>query len=182
MFEGLKNSLQQVLDIVSDDLKQIKAGRAKPSLIEHLKVEAYEGQIMPLIELASITAPDPHLLVITPWDKSILESIEKSLSKSDLSLNPVVDGDLIRIAVPPLTQERREELVKLVKQRIESGRQMIRSTRNDQKKEIDDMKGKPDVSEDDIERHLEEMQTIVDQFNEKLEEIGNQKEAELMEI
>ena len=182
MFDKMISHMQKVLLLVEDDLKLIKTGRAKPSLVEHVKVEAYEGQVMPLIELASITAPDPHTLLISPWDKTIVDKIYKTLSVGEQSLNPVVDGDLIRISVPPLTQERREELVKLVKQRLEAGRQMLRQLRNDTKKDIDAMEGEPGVSEDDVKRYLDDMQKKFDEFLVKLEDLGKTKEKELMEL
>lgn len=182
MFDQMKQKLDSVLDLVREDLNQIKAGRAKPSLVENIRVEAYEGQSMPLIELASISAPDPHQLLISPWDKTILKTIEKSLRDSEQNLNPTVDGDIIRIQIPPLTGERREELVKMVHQRLESGRQMMRTVRNEQKKSIDDMEGEPNVSEDDLERFLEEMQEIANEYNDRLDKIGESKEVELREI
>lgn len=182
MFDELKRKMDQVIALVKDDLNQIKAGRAKPSLVENIKIEAYEGQHMPLIELASITAPDPHQLLISPWDKTIIKAIESSLRTSEHNLNPTVDGEVIRIAIPPLTGERREELVKLVNQRIESGKQMMRTIRNDQKKAIDDMEGEPNVSEDDIKKFLEDMQTIADDYHTKLDDLGHNKETELREI
>ena len=182
MFDKMISHMQKVLLLVEDDLKQIKTGRAKPSLVEHVKVEAYEGQVMPLIELASITAPDPHTLLISPWDKTIVDKVYKTLSAGEQSLNPVIDGDLIRISVPPLTQERREELVKLVKQRLEAGRQMLRQLRNDTKKDIDAMEGEPGVSEDDVKRYLDDMQKKFDEFLVKLEDLGKTKEKELMEL
>ncbi|OGV91809.1 ribosome recycling factor [Microgenomates group bacterium RIFCSPLOWO2_01_FULL_46_13] len=182
MFDKMISHMQKVLLLVEDDLKLIKTGRAKPSLVEHVKVEAYEGQVMPLIELASITAPDPHTLLISPWDKTIVDKVYKTLSAGEQSLNPVIDGDLIRISVPPLTQERREELVKLVKQRLEAGRQMLRQLRNDTKKDIDAMEGEPGVSEDDVKRYLDDMQKKFDEFLVKLEDLGKTKEKELMEL
>lgn len=182
MFEDMEEKLQSVLVMVDDDLTQIKTGRAKPSLVDHIQVEAYEGQKMPLIELASIAAPDPHMLVVSPWDKSILETVEKAIAASEANLNPVVDNDVIRINIPPLTQERREEMVKLVNQRIESGRQMMRVVRNDKKREIDQTEGNAGVSEDDVKSHLDEMQKLFEEYIVKLESMGKGKEEELMEI
>lgn len=182
MFDKMQKKLDEVLTLVKDDLTQIKTGRAKPAMVETVQVEAYAGQRMPLMELASITAPDPHMLMVSPWDKSVIGAIEKALSASDQNLNPVVDGEIIRISVPALTGERREQLVKMVKQRVESGRQMMRGVRNDEKRDIDGSKGEAGVSEDDIARQLEEMQKVFEAAMKRLDELGEAKETELMEM
>lgn len=181
MFDDMKKKMDAVIGFVTEDLKQVKTGRAKPSLIEGVMVEAY-GSMMHLRELASISAPDTHLLTVAPWDRSVLAAIEKALAKSTLGVNPVVDGEMIRIALPALTQERREEMVKLVKQQIESGKQMLRGVRNDFKKAIEDQKGSAGISEDDIKAQLDEMQKLFESWNEKLEAVGSDKEKELMQI
>jgi ribosome recycling factor len=177
----IKGQLSQILDLVADDLKGVKTGRAKPSLIEDLRVEAYNTS-MTLKELASITSPNPQSLLVVPWDKTILQAVEKAIDTSNLGLHGVVDNDLVRINIPPLTEETRKDLVKLVMQKIESGRKLIRQSRNEIKKEIEDFEGQPGVSEDDIKTWLEEMQSLVDEANEKLEEMGRNKEKELMTI
>lgn len=182
MFDLMKQKMDRVLSVVEGDLAQIKTGRAKPSLIEHISVEAYPGQRLELREVASISAPDPHLLVISAWDKSIVGTIAKALSTGGMGLNPVVEGEMIRIGVPPLTQERREELVKMVAQRIESGRAMMRGVRSDEKKAIEETKGSAGVSEDDIAHNLAEMQKLVDDYLAKLEALGEAKEKELLEV
>lgn len=176
-----KEQLSQILTLVLDDLKGVKTGRARPSLIEDLKVEAYNTR-MALKELASISSPDSQSLLVAPWDKTILMVVEKAINTSDLGLHGVIDNDLVRINIPPLTEETRKELVKLVIQKIESGRKLIRQSRNEIKKAIEDLKGKPGISEDDIKTWLEEMQTRVEEANQKLEEMGENKEKELMTI
>lgn len=181
MFDQMKKNMDTVLSLVSDDLKQVKTGRAKPSLIEDVQIEAYGGS-MALKEVASIAAPDSHLLTVSPWDKGLLESIEKGIAKSNLGINPVVDGDMIRISLPALTQERREEMVKLVSQRIEAGRQMLRNVRNDAKRDIENSKGDAGISEDDIEKNLKDMQKVYEEWMDKIEDIGKEKETELMQI
>jgi len=181
MFDEMKHKMDTVLGIVGNDLKQVKTGRAKPSLVEDVMIEAYGG-MMALKELANINAPDPHLLVVSPWDKSLLAAIEKGLAKTTLGVNPVVDGDIIRIALPSLTQERREEMVRVVRQQIESGKQMLRGVRNDTKKNVEDQKGSAGVSEDLIKQQLEEMQKLFEKWSEKLEAVGTDKEKELMQL
>jgi ribosome recycling factor len=173
--------MEEVLDVVADDLSTVKTGRAKPSLVEQVQVEAYSTR-MPLIELATISAPDPHMLVIQPWDESITENIARGITTSELNLNPVVDGSIIRIRIPPLTEERREELVKLVGQKIESGRVLLRQARQEAKKKIEEMKGQPGVSEDDVHRLLGDLERLTDEFMGKVADLGQSKEEELRTI
>lgn len=182
MFDQMNEHMEQVIKVVEEDLAMVRTGRAKPDLVERTMIEAYPGTVLPLIELATISAPDSHMLVVQPWDQSVLKKVETGLQKSDLNLNPVVDGQVIRISIPPLTEERRLDLVKLTKQKIESGREMLREVRNDTKKEIDGKKGEPGVSEDDIKQWLDKMQEIHDTFMERLETIGEAKEKELMAL
>ena len=178
---GFKADAEKVLTVVQDDLATVRTGRAKPSILENVSVEAY-GSRMRLMELAAITAPEPTMLVVSPWDKSVLQAVEKGIASSGLNLNPVVDGDQIRISVPPLTQERRLEMVKAVKQKIESGREMMRDVRLKHKKEVDGQKGKPGVSEDNIAFGLDQLQKDTDAMMAKLESMAKQKEQELLQI
>lgn len=181
MFDEFKKRLDKTLEVVAEELKLIRTGRAKPSMLEHIRVEAY-GQQMQLNELATVSAPDSQLLIVSPWDKSILSHIEKAIRISNLNLNPVVDGDIIRIVVPQLTQERREEMVKLVKQKHESGKNMLRDSRTRMKKELDEKEDESGVSEDDIKSWMEEMQKLFEQYQQKLEVMIETKEKELMEL
>ncbi|HUV47090.1 MAG TPA: ribosome recycling factor [Candidatus Bathyarchaeia archaeon] len=176
-----KKELGQVLELVVDDLKGVKTGRAKPSLIEDVKVQVYETTMV-LRELASISAPDPHTLIVSPWDKNIINNLEKAIATSGLNLHPMVDNDFLRIQIPALTEETRQDLVKLVAQKIESGRRLIRQVRTETKKKIDEQKGQPGVSEDDLHHWEEELQKLVDDFIEKIEGLGKTKEEELMKI
>ena len=182
MFDDMTKRMDEILRLVGEELKLIRAGRAKPEMIEHVKVEAYPGQVMQLIELASITSPDPHLLVVQPWDASTIKAIEKGLAASDLKLNPVVDGNIVRISLPALTQERREEVVKLVKQKIESGKNMLRDARHKTKRDVDEKKNESGVSEDDIKAWIEEMQDLFDKYSARLEDMETHKTKDLMEI
>jgi len=183
MLTQARNSFEGVLGVIRGDLGTVKTGRARPELIEPVQVEAYEGQPrMSLVELAAITAPDPHQLIIKPWDQSILEKIEKALATGELGLSPVVDGDLIRINIPPLTEERRKDLVLLVHKKLEAGRNLLRGERQQIKEKIEGQKGQPGISEDDIFRQLEELQKLTEEFMGKIDELGKAKEAELMRV
>lgn len=178
---NLKSRLEQSIEVVKKDLSSVRTGRAKPSIVEEVKVEAY-GTYMSLRELATISAPDPSLITISPWDKSLVGAVASAINKSGLNLNAVTDSDVIKIAIPPLTQERREELVKLVHQKIESGKVMIRQIRTEIKEEIEAQKGESGISEDSIKGWLESMQKSVDGAIARVEEVGRDKEKELMTL
>jgi len=181
LLEEAKSQLAEVLELVAEDLKGVKTGRAKPQLVEDLEVEAYQTK-MTLKELASISVADPHTLLVSPWDKSVIEAIEKAVNASDLHLHAQVANETIRIKIPALTEETRKDLVKLVQQKLESGRRLLRQVRNESKKKIEDLKGGAGVSEDDIHQWLENLQELVDQFLEKIEMLGKKKEEELLKI
>jgi len=181
ILEDLKKRLATAFESVKKDLVSVRTGRAKPSIVEEVKVEAY-GSVMELRELAGISAPDTTLIVISPWDKSLINAIASGIRKADLNVNPVVDGDLVKVPIPALTQERREELVKVVREKIEGGKVMGRQIRTEIKEEIEALEGGPQVSEDDISRWLTTMQKTIDEFNSQVEELGKDKEQELMTI
>src|SRR3989338_247207 len=183
MLEAARQSFEGVLGVIAGDLAAVRTGRARPELIEKVAVEAYEGQPrMSLVELAAISAPDPQMLMVKPWDQGVLSKIEKALAAADLGLNPVVDGDIIRIAIPALTEERRKDLVMLVHKKLEAGRNLLRGERQQIKEKIEAQKGQPNVSKDDIFRQLEELQKLTEEFMGKIEAMGKAKEAELMQL
>lgn len=170
-----------VIGHCQNDILTLRTGRASVQMLDSVKVDAY-GTNMKITELASIAISDAYLLVIKPWDKSLLEAIEKAVSSADLNLNPVVDGDMIRIVVPPLTHERRQELVKLLNKKIESYKIMIRSIRADAKKEIEDLKGSQDISEDDIHQYLENLDELTAEKITQLDNLASHKEKELITV
>lgn len=181
ILKELGTRLEKALDVVRKDLSSVRTGRAKPSLVEEVKVDAY-GAMMELRELATITAPDPSLILIAPWDKSLIGAISSGIQKAELNIQPIVDGETVKIAIPSLTEERRRELVKMVSQKLESGKVLLRQVRNEVKSEIEGQEGESGVSEDDIKNWLKRMQEAVDQAMEKLEAMGKSKEVELMTI
>ncbi len=181
ILDSFEDKFQRVLQHFTDDLKTVKTGRAKPSLVEDVKIEAYSSK-MTLKELASISAPEPHQLLISPWDKNLVETIAKGINSAGANLNAVIDGDIVRIKIPPLTEETREELVKLVGQKLESAKVMLRQIRNELKREIEEQEGKPGIGEDDIKRELDEMQEKIDKVEEQLESLAKGKENELRKI
>lgn len=171
-----------VVGVIAGDLATVKTGRAKPELVENVMVEAYPGTRLTLKELATISAPDPHQLVIKPWDQNILAAIEKGLAISDVGLNPVVDGDIVRISIPALTEERRKELVMLVNKKLEAGKNLMRRERQEIKNKIEAQKGQPNVSEDDIFRQVEELDKLTGEIMIKIDGMGKDKEVELMRV
>lgn len=175
---------EKILEHLRDELRQVRTGRAQPSLIEGLSVvvEAYGGMRMKLMELASISAPDATLLVIQPYDQSVTRDIEKAFQASDLGLSPAVDQGMLRISIPPLTQERRQQLIKVVAGKLEDARIALRSLRGQVKKDIEDQKGDSGVSEDDIEREVGELQKAVEVVMKQIDTIGAEKEQDLKQL
>lgn len=162
-------------------LTTIRTGRANPGLIEHLTVEYY-GAPTPLQQLATITSPDPRQLLVQPYDRSALGAIEKAIRSSELGFNPVNDGQLIRIVIPQLTEERRKEFVKLVHKRVEESKVAIRNVRRDSNDHLRKMKKDKDISEDEEKRALEQLQKITDRAIHDAEAIGKSKEQEILEV
>ena len=166
---------------LKEDLATIRTGRATPALIEHIKVE-YAGIPTPINQIAGISAPEARLLVIQPWDKGRVSSIEKALLKSDLGLNPTSDGSVIRISIPPLSEERRQELIRVVRKRVEERKVAVRSLRHEAMDELKKLEKDKDISQDEHKRALDQLQKLADRFISDIEQIGRNKEAELMEV
>jgi ribosome recycling factor len=163
------------------ELATIRTGHATPALVEHLKVE-YAGALMPLNQIAGISAPEARLLVIQPWDRSSIPNIEKAILKSELGLNPATSGNVIRLALPPLSVERRQELTKVVHKRVEERKIMIRNLRRDAMTELKGLEKKKDISQDEHRRYTDQLQKVTDKFIADIEQIARDKEAELMEV
>jgi ribosome recycling factor len=181
LIQLLRRKFDQVIDVVKEDMSTVRVGRAKPDMVEGIAVLAY-GTRMRLVELATINAPDPNMLVITPYDKSVMRDIEKAIADSEMQLSPAVSGDQIRIVIPALTQERRLDFVKLLKQKTESGKILLRQARQDVKEKIDALKERDDVSEDDIYMLHDQLDKVTGEYNEKIEEMNREKEKEIMAV
>ncbi|MEK7540100.1 MAG: ribosome recycling factor [Patescibacteria group bacterium] len=173
-FAGVASSLQK-------DLSSLRTGRAIPALLEDIQVEAY-GSNMPLQQLASITAPEPRLLVVQPWDAQTIKDVEKAIRQSDLGLNPVVDGVIIRVPFPALTEEKRKELVKIMHGRLEEAKVKLRQMRETILKEWKIKKTAGEMSEDDFFRLEKDLQDLVDETNQHIESMGEDKEKEMLTI
>jgi ribosome recycling factor len=163
------------------DLGTIRTGHASPALVEHIKVE-YAGAPMPLIQLAGISAPEAGLIVIQPWDKGSIRAIEKAISKSELGLNPANDGNVIRIPIPPLSEERRQELIKIVHRRAEERRVALRGIRHDAMDELKRLEKEKEISQDEHKRAMDQLQKLTDIHMAEIEKLSQDKEKELLEV
>lgn len=178
--EQTKKKIDKVLEILKGDLDTIRTGRATPSLVENIVINAYGGSAkLKVMELATVGAVDTKTLVITPFDVSIIGEIQKGIEAANAGFTPNIDGNLIRISIPPLSQERREELIKAMRQKLENGKIMVRQVRHEA---MEDIKKEFAGLEDDIKRQEKEVQKIVDDTIETIENWGKQKEEELMKI
>ncbi|HLD22088.1 MAG TPA: ribosome recycling factor [Patescibacteria group bacterium] len=175
------DQFEKIIISLQNQLRSMQTSHANPAMVETIIVDAYNAK-MPLQELATIQTPEPQLLVIQPWDKSVIKNIESALRESKLQLNPVINGPLIRIAFPPPTEERRKELVKYMKNIVEESHIAIRKTREQLLKEIKEQKKNSEISEDDFFYQEKEIQHIVDDYNEKIKKIEEAKANELMSL
>jgi ribosome recycling factor len=181
VFMEAEDKMKKTIEVLRKDFSTMRAGRANPALLEKIKVEYY-GTLTPINQLANISAPEPRLLTVQPWDKSVLAEVEKAILKSDLGLNPSNDGNLLRIAIPQLTQERREELVKAVKKKTEETKVSIRNIRREANDNIKQREKEKGISEDITKKGQEEIQKITDQYIEETERVLAAKEREIMEV
>ncbi|MBT9149614.1 MAG: Ribosome-recycling factor [Dehalococcoidia bacterium] len=168
------------VEVLRRELAILRTGRASPSLLEHIRVDYY-GTPTPLNQLASISAPEARMLIIQPWDRGVLPTIEKAIIKSDLGLNPTSDGSVIRLVIPQLTEERRKELVKLVRKRVEERRIAVRNIRREALEKLREMEREKEISEDEEKRALNQLQVLTDSLIEKLDQVGKDKEIEVLE-
>ena len=175
-----KQKMAHSIEATSGHLAAIRTGRATPAILEHIKVEAY-GDTYPVNQLATIGAPEPRLLTIVPFDKSTTKAIERAILTSDLGLTPNNDGHVIRLQIPQLTEERRKELAKVVRERGEEGRVAIRNIRRDANEHLKKAEKNHEISEDDAHRAMKEIQELTDEYIEKIDEVIKAKEKEILE-
>ena len=174
-----EHKMDQATDHVASEFSTVRTGRANPQLLQRITVEYY-GSPTPLQQLASISVPEPRMLVVQPFDKSTVGDIERALQTSELSLNPTNDGNVIRIAFPPLTEERRKDLIKVVRNMAEEGRVAVRNIRRHAKSDMESMHG--EISDDDIRRGEDELQKLTDRYIEQIDRLLSHKEEELLEV
>jgi ribosome recycling factor len=179
--EDAESRMQKSVESLRDDLSKIRTGRAHPSLLEHVTVEYYGSQL-PLNQVASITAEDARTLAVSPWDKSLVKAVEKAIMNSDLGLNPASAGTVIRVPLPALTEERRRDLVKVVKNEGEGARVAIRNIRRDANQHLKNQVKAKEITEDDERREQERIQQLTDRYITQVDQLLEHKENELMEV
>ncbi|MGL5150015.1 MAG: ribosome recycling factor [Clostridium sp.] len=181
IIKNAEEKMSKTIKVLNSDLSTMKAGRANPTMLDRIQVDYY-GSPCPLNQVANISAPEPRVLMITPWEKSLLKEIDKALLKSDLGINPSNDGSVIRLIVPELTEETRKNLVKNVKKTGEDAKVAIRSIRRDANDKIKALKKDADLSEDDLKKAEDDVQKKVDTFVKEIDVIIAAKEKEIMSI
>lgn len=179
--DNVKIEFEKVIEFLKKELGKLRVGRATPSLVEDIKIDYY-GTPTPLKQLATINTPESDLIVISPWDRTVLGVIEKTIASSSLGINPIVDQDIIRLKMPPLTEERRRDIVKLLHKEIEEAKIAIRNAREALREDIKKMVDNEEIAEDERFKKFEEIDKIVKEYNNKIEEIGEGKEKEIMSI
>ncbi len=181
LLEDAKRRMAKSVETFKNEVARVRTGRASVALLDGIKVDYY-GTQMPLNQMATITVQDARLIVVQPWDVSAISAIEKAIQRAELGLNPVNDGKIIRISVPPLTEERRKELVKMVRKMAEEARVAVRNVRRDILNDLKDLKKEGEISEDDFYRAQEQLQKITDEYIDKIDDILAQKEKDIMTV
>jgi ribosome recycling factor len=176
-----EEKMKKTLENMKKEFMKIRTGRASPSLIEDIKVEAY-GSKMPLNQLSTITVPESSLILVQVWDKSLVPAVEKAIRDAGLGFNPIVEGNILKIPVPPLTEERRKEIVKGLKKRAEEFRVAIRNIRRDANDAIKKWQKNGEISEDEMHRLLQRIQDLTDKYIKEIDEVLSKKEKEVLNI
>ncbi len=176
-----EEKMKKTLEVLRKDFSTMRVGRANPSILEKIQMDYY-GTVTPINQLANISAPEPRLLTVQPWDKSIVPAVEKAILKSDLGLNPSSDGNIIRIIIPQLTQERRKELAKVTKKKAEETRVSIRNIRREQNERIKGLEKAKTINEDEGKRAQDDIQKMTDKFIKEVDRVLDIKEKEIMEV
>jgi len=176
-----EKKMETTIEVLSHELAVIRTGRATPGLVDHIRAD-YVGVPTPLNQLATISVPEARLIVIQPWDKSCLREIEKAIMKSDIGLNPSNDGNVIRLSIPPLSEERRQELIRLVHKRLEDSRVAIRNLRRDAHNELKKLEKDKEISQDELKRASDKLQALTDTFIASAEKASADKESQLKEV
>lgn len=181
LIDNHKNDFNKALDHFSSDIATLKTGRANPAILDLLKVEVY-GAFMPINQIASIAVPEARSIIIQPWDKSVINNIDKAIRESDLGLSAINEGDKIRIVIPPMTEESRKEIVKSLHKKMEEARIALRGIRDEIKEEILAAEKNKDFGEDEKYSLIEQLDKLTGEFNNKIKELGEKKEKEIMTV
>jgi len=173
--------MEKAVEDFRKELASVRTGRANVALLDHIRVD-YHGTPMPINQLGTMTVPDPTLILISPWDPTVVPLVDKAIRTSDLGLNPATDGKVVRVPIPPLTEERRKDLVKHLHKALENHRTAVRNVRRDVKEAIEKLEKEKKISQDDLKRTLDELEKVTHQETKKLEDLSAAKEKEVMEI
>jgi ribosome recycling factor len=173
--------MQKAVEALKQDIASLRTGRASSALVERIMVDYY-GTPTPINQVASISVPEARLLVIQPWDRKMLTDIEKAIQKSDLGINPNNDGQVIRLAIPPLNEERRRDMVKTLHKKLDEHKVAIRNVRRDAQDKLRDREKKKEVSEDELKRSSERLQKLTDRYIDEMDKVGKAKEQEILEV
>ncbi len=173
--------MARAIEAMEREFQAVRTGRASTALVERIQVEYY-GTQTPLNQIAGISVPEAHTIVIQPWDRSVLGAIEKAIQRSDIGLTPNVDGTVVRLNIPPLTEERRRDLVKLVHKRMEETRVEMRNQRRDAAEELKKAERDGEIGSDEARRELEQLQKLTDRWTDEVERVGKHKEQEILEV
>jgi ribosome recycling factor len=181
VFADVEHRMTKAVEALQRELQTVRTGRASPALVERLSVEYY-GSTTPLQNIASIHATDARTLTIQPWDRKALGDIEKAIQKSDLGINPLNDGQVIRLVIPPLTEERRKELVKVVHRKVDEAKVAVRNCRRDGHDHLREQEKSKEISADELKRGTDRLQKLTDRYVEEMEKVGHAKEAEILAV
>lgn len=181
IFADAERRMKKTVETLQHELGTVRTGRASPTLVEEIKVDYYDQQ-MQIQQIASIHTTDARTISIQPWDKKALADIEKAIKKSDLGINPVNDGQVIRLTIPPLTEERRKDLVKQVHKKVDESKVAVRNIRRDAHDHLRDQEKKKEITTDDLKRGTDRLQKLTDRYADELDKVGQAKEREIMEI
>ncbi len=181
IFSDAERRMSKAVEALKQDLATIRTGRANPALVERIQVEYY-GAPTPINQLATISVPDARQLVIQPWDRKILTDIEKAIQRSDLGINPNNDGQVIRLVIPPMSEERRRDMVKMLHKKLDEHKVAVRNIRRDAHDKLRDREKKKEISEDELKRNTEKLQKLTDRYIEEMEKVGKAKELEILEV
>lgn len=181
VFADVEHRMKSAIEALQRELNTIRTGRASPTLLERLMVDYY-GTPTPVQQIASIHAPDARMLTILPYDKSALSDIEKAIQKSDLGLNPTNDGQMIRLVLPPLTEDRRKDLVKVAHKKVDEAKVAVRNCRRDAHDTLREQEKNKEISADDLKRSVDRLQKLTDRYTGELEKVGQAKEQEILSV
>jgi ribosome recycling factor len=173
--------MEKAIEAMKREFSSVRTGKASPALLDSVRVDAY-GSKMPIAQVATVSAPEPRMLIVQPWDKGLLHAIEKAISTAEIGLNPANDGNIIRVPVPALNEERRKDMVKMLGKLAEEGRVAVRHARQEANKEIKKQQSDHKISEDDAHRQTDQVQKLTDEYIAKIDQLLKAKEHEVMEV